>query len=203
MSTVAHSGSLAWQPPKLPVWRFTVDEYLRLMEAGIFSEPEKVELLEGLMVPKMTRNARHDLALELADEVIRPLLPADWRLRVQSALVTPDSVPEPDIAAVRGHARSRGGRHPRAQECGLLIEVAEASLDRDRTDKGRLYANAAIPYYWILNLIDNCLEVYSQPTGPDADPRYLRREDFAAKDYVPLVLDGQEIAKIGVADLLP
>jgi Uma2 family endonuclease len=203
MTTMAQSASLAWQPPTLPVWRFTVDEYLRLIEAGILSEPEKVELLEGLVVPKMTRNARHDLALELADEVIRPTLPAGWRLRIQSALITPDSVPEPDIAAVRGHARSRGGRHPTSQECGLLIEVSEASLDRDRTDKGRLYANAAIANYWILNLIDNCVEVYSQPTGPDLNPRYLRRDDFAATDCVPLVLDGQEIAKIRVADLLP
>ena len=146
MSTVAHSGSLAWQPPKLPVWRFTVDEYLRLMEAGIFSEPEKVELLEGLMVPKMTRNARHDLALELADEVIRPLLPADWRLRVQSALVTPDSVPEPDIAAVRGHALrfqiagragfgGGDGEFPVSRHTGALAEyqdVPDLGTDIDR-----------------------------------------------------------------------
>jgi hypothetical protein len=102
MSIATQSASTFSQPPR----RFTVDEYLRLIETGILSEPEKFEMLEGLVVPKMTRNARHDLALELADEVIRPKLPEGWRLRIQSALVMPDSVPEPDIAAVRGHARS-------------------------------------------------------------------------------------------------
>jgi Uma2 family endonuclease len=112
-------------------------------------------------------------------------------------------VPEPDIAAVRGHAWSRGGRHPAANECGLLIEVAEASLERDRTDKGRVYANAAIACYWILNLIDNRVEVYTQPTGDDPNPRYLHRQDCAQAESLPLCLDGQDVAQIRVADLLP
>src|SRR5262249_32996457 len=153
------------------------------------------ELLEGLIVPKMTRNPQYDIALELVDEALRGRLPAGWRLRIQSAITTDDSEPEPDLAVVRGDARSRGGRHPGPPDLGLVVEVADTSLAQDRQEKGRLYARAGIACYWIVNLVDRQIEVYTDPTGPGPSPVYRQRLDFVAADAVPLVLDGNEVTR--------
>lgn len=126
---------LPLQPPSLPVRRFTVSEYRRLAEVGILSEEERVELLEGWIVPKKVHNPPHDNAVELVDEALRAELPAGWRVRVQSSITTADSEPEPDVILVRGSARDRKGRHPVPSEVGLVVEVAESSLETDRREK--------------------------------------------------------------------
>lgn len=199
-------GTPPWnplQPPPFPVRRFTVDEYHRMIRAGLLTEDDRVELLEGWIVLKMPRNPPHDATVEIADETLRPRLPAGWSMRVQSAITTPESEPEPDLVVVQGGARDYLSRHPGPADIGLLIEVSDSSLSRDRNEKGRLFARAGIPYYWIINLIDSRVEVYSDPSGPTANPAYRQRQDYGPADSVPLVLGGQVIALIAVRDLLP
>jgi Uma2 family endonuclease len=94
-------------------------------------------------------------------------------------------------------------RHPAPQDTGLVVEVSDSTLQDDRTLKARLYARSAIPVYWIINLIAGQVEVYTDPTGPDPSPAYRQRQDYSAADAVPLVLDGVEVARIPVRDLLP
>jgi Uma2 family endonuclease len=187
----------------VPIRRFTVDEYHRLLAAGILPDGENTELLAGIIVPHMTRNAPHDGTLALTEEEIRNRLPPGWSLRGQLALTTADSEPEPDVAVVRGKARDYTARHPGPQDTGLVVEVADTSLPGDRTLKAEIYARAAIPIYWIVNLVDGQVEVYTNPTGPAPAPRYQQRDDYRPGDVVPLVLDGVEIARIPVGDLLP
>ena len=79
-----------------------VEEYQRLVEAGILTESDRVELLEGWIVPKLTRKPPHDCAIELVAAALQALLPPGWRLRIQSAVETADSQPEPDVAVVYG-----------------------------------------------------------------------------------------------------
>ena len=129
--------------PTLLLRRFSVDEYHQMVRTGILSEDEPVELLEGWIVFKMPRNPSHDLALEKADLAIRQRLPEGWRIRIQCAVTTDDSEPEPDMALVRGPLPSRAVSHPRPGEIAMLVEVAESSLDQDRTVKGRTFARAA------------------------------------------------------------
>jgi len=81
--------------------------------------------------------------------------------------------------------------------------VAESSLNHDRQFKGRVYARAGIPHCWIVNLIDNCVEAYSYPDSAASPPAYRNRTDYRAGDQIPLVLDGQTVAAVPVADLLP
>lgn len=190
-------------PPPLPVRRFTVEEYHRLAEAGILNEDDRVELLEGWIVPKMVHGPAHDNAIELLDEAIRPHLPQGWRLRIQSSVSTTDSEPEPAVTVVRGSARERRARHPEPGDIGLIVEVAETSLDTGRGTKARLYARAAIASYWIVNLVDGRLEVYGEPSGPHSDPRYHRFESLAPGEQVELALDGAAVATIEVTSLLP
>lgn len=199
-------GAPSWnpfQPPPFPVRRFTVDEYHRMIQAGLLTEDDRVELLEGWIVLKMPRNPLHDATVEIADEALRPRLPVGWSVRVQSAISTPESEPEPDLAVVRGGARDYLSRHPGPADIGLLIEVSESSLVRDRDEKGRLFARAGIPCYWIINLVDARVEAYTDPTGPAANPVFRQRQDYGPADSVPLLLGGQVIGLIAVRDLLP
>jgi len=191
------------EPPPLPVRRFTVQEYEHLAEIGMLTPDDRVELLEGWIVPKMAHNPLHDGTIQIIVNKLRSLLPSGWCDRVQSATSLPDSAPEPDIAIARGDERSFLHRHPNASDIGLVIEVADSSLDRDRDTKARLYARAGVPVYWIVNLIDRQVEVHTDPTGPADEPEYRRVENVPADADVEFALDGNAIARLNVADLLP
>lgn len=202
MSIISPPSGPAPQLP-YPIRKFTVNEYHRMIHTGILTEEDRVELLEGWIVPKMPHNPPQDNCIELGQEVLSAELPAGWKLRVQSAIELPDSEPEPDFAVVQGDARTRAGRHPGPQDIGLLIEVSDTSLDRDRNRKGPLYASAGIPIYWIINLIDSQVEVYTDPTGPGAAPGYRQRQDYLPGSDVPLIIAGQVVGQVAVSELLP
>lgn len=190
-------------PPPVTVHRFTVEKYHRLGEAGILEEDDRVELLEGWIVPKMEHSPQHDIAIELVDAALRPLLPEDWRLRIQSSLTTADSEPEPDLAIVRGSARDRSARHPSAADVGLVIEVADSSLARDRGTKLRVYARAGVERYWIVNLDARQIEVHEGPSTGADEPQYRVRRIYREEDRVPFALEGAPAIEIPVADFLP
>jgi Uma2 family endonuclease len=190
--------------PPLPVRRFTVDEYHQMIQVGILGEDDDVELLEGWIVPKMARNPAHDAVVSwIMNRRIAPLLPVGWFCRGQSAITTDDSEPEPDIAVVRGSELDYLARHPSPADMALLVEVANSSLPRDRSEKSGIYAAAAVPVYWIINLVDHQVEVYSDLTGPDSWPVYRVRSDYHVGDMVPLVIDGRDLGPIPVRELLP
>ena len=85
----------------------------------------------------------------------------------------------------------------------MVAEIAGSSLDRDRDEKGRIYARAAIPVYWIVNLVDRRVEVYTDPTGPVPVPSYRGRAEYGLSDSVPLNVPGQPPAAVPVRELLP
>jgi Uma2 family endonuclease len=195
--------SFALPPAHLPLRWFTVAEYHQLIQIGLLTEDDHVELLEGWIVHKMARNPPHDTSLRRTQNQIERLLPIGWDWRMQFAITTPDSEPEPDLAIVRGDVDTYAKRHPGPQDIGTLIEVADSTLSLDRGDKARLYARAGIVIYWIVNLVDRQVEVYTEPTGPTATPQYRQRQDYTVADAVPFILDGQQVALIPVQDLLP
>jgi len=151
----------------------------------------------------MPRNPPHDSTIQ---RMLRPLLrplPTGWDLRIQSAVTLIDSEPEPDFAVVRGSAADYENRHPGPADIGKLIEVADSSLLRDQRDKTRIFARAGIPVYWIVNLVDRRIEVYSQPSGPTAQPAYGSFQVYQPGDNVPIVLDGITVGSVAVSDLIP
>jgi Uma2 family endonuclease len=183
--------------------RFSVARYQRMIEAGILTSEDKVELLENYLVLKMPRNPRHDGTIDVISETLAPVVPQGWRLRVQLTVVFSDSQPEPDFAIVRGSARTYLTRHPESADVGVLIEVANSSLLRDQRDKTRIYARGNIPCYWIVNLVDQRIEVYTRPSGATAVPAYGSFQTYQPGDTIPLVLDGNPVGTVPVADLLP
>lgn len=207
MSTITSlvSPSMVRGPalPPEPVFRFSVEQYHEMIRAGILKDGDPVELLEGWLILKMSKNPPHRLATGLATEALRAITPAGWYVDAQEPITTSDSEPEPDLQIVRGERRRYSDRHPGPQDVAVVVEVADTTLNRDRTIKKRLYAAAGVPVYWILNLIDKNLEVYTDPSGPAEEPDYREHRDYGAGDLVPLSLDGREVGRVAVREILP
>jgi Uma2 family endonuclease len=196
--TAAQPGFL----PRATLRRFTVAEYHWLIDQGFLTDEDKVELLNGYMVLKMPRNPPHDSALAKVGRRLDRLAPAGWQCRQQSAVTFLESQPEPDVVLARGGEDEYDARHPGSADIGLVVEVSNTSLDYDRTDKGSVYAGESIPVYWIVNVVDRQIEVYTDPTGPVADPVYRRRQDYLPGSAVEVVLDGVRVGTVAVDEVL-
>jgi Uma2 family endonuclease len=189
--------------PELPVRRLSVEQYHQMLRSGILHTEDRVELLEGWLVDKMTKHPPHRVATRLTRGVLEKLVPAGWYVDSQEPVTTIDSEPEPDVCVVRGAPRDYVDRHPGPRDVGMLVEVADESLLRDRGIKKRLYARAQIACYWIVNLLDRQVEVYTKPRVSRDQADYRQRDVYGADDQVPLVLDGTEVSQVNVWDLLP
>jgi Uma2 family endonuclease len=204
--TTSSVSAISEQPVAVPtdvIWRFRVDQYHAMIRAGILTEDDPVELLEGWLITKMPKNPRHSVVTQLTREVLARTLPSGWYADTQEPITTADSEPEPDIIVVRGERRHYLDRHPGPQDIALVVEVADSSLQRDRSLKKRLYAAAGIPVYWIVNLLNGQIEIYTDPSGPGEQPDYRQQQSYDSADTVPVVLEGREVGRLGVRDLLP
>ncbi len=153
--------------------RWTVEEYHRLAQARILGEEDRVELLNGYLVDKMTKSPRHEAVISRVERALRRLLPPGWTLRIQCAMTTADSEPEPDLAVVRIATDDYESRHPAGDDLGLIVEVSDSSLSIDR-QKAAVYARAAVPNYWIVNLDQNVVEWFTDPAPSSGKYRQQR-----------------------------
>lgn len=178
--------------PQLKIW--SRDEYYRAAEAGSFSG-QRVELIDGAILMMSPMKAAHAAAIELTASALRELFGLSYWIRVQLPLVVgDDSEPEPDVAIVPGTPRDYP-EHPTSAL--LVVEVSDTTLAFDRGQKRRLYAAAGVADYWILNLVDEQLEVHRNPVGDD----YQSVTMIGASDEVaPLAMPS---VRIRVGDLLP
>src|SRR5437762_1179786 len=153
---------MAQAPLTLRRWKRT--EYERLADLGVF-RGEPIELISGQLVVAEPQYPYHASAISAADYALRAVLPPRWIVRTQLPVSLDDeSEPEPDLVVVPGRPADYREAHPARP--ALVVEVAESSLDFDRTHKGSLYARAGIQDYWVVNLVERVLEVYRDP-GPD------------------------------------
>jgi len=143
---------------------FTSDEYCRMVEAGILTDRDRVELIRGEIVHKMTTGPRHIAFVDNLTELLVLRLAGRARVSVQNAFVaSDDSVPEPDLKILRRRSVPYKERHAHAEDVLLLIEVADSSLAWDRSTKLALYAEFGIPEYWIVNCPAESIEIYRRP----------------------------------------
>lgn len=188
-------------PPGDGLWRISVDHYHDMIRHGILTSDDPVELVEGLLVRKMPKNPPHVLTLRLLRDLFEEILMPGWHVRVQDPITLADSEPEPDLAVVRGKITDFETRHPGPADLALVVEVAHTSLAKDRGIKKRAFAQAKIPLYWIVNLIDGIVEVYSSPGTRGDKPDYLSRKDVDLNGFVELEID-QTVFSIHVAEFL-
>ena len=104
MSTIAKPPTRI--PPGGDLYRLTVDQYERMVGDGTIAEDDPVELLDGMLVRKMPKGPRHEVAVWMGRRRIESALPVGWHLRVEASVRIPDyDEPQPDISVVRGHWR--------------------------------------------------------------------------------------------------
>lgn len=190
-------------PPDEGLFRFEVEQYLKMVRLGVFANDERVELLEGLVVAKMGKNPPHVVVTRRINKALSGILPAGWFVSKEDPIRLAHSVPEPDVAVVRGTTEDDMTRLPDSADVALVVEVAESSLVWDRDVKGQAYARDLIPIYWLANLVAGRFEVYTDPTGPVESPHYRSCTYYGSGDELPVVIAGQEVARLAVKDLLP
>ena len=183
--------------------RLTVDEFRRKAARGEFSESKLFELLEGVVVSKARQTLKHETALENIQNVIGKLTPGGWHMRVQQPMNCGDSTPEPDAVIVKDALDQYVDRPPMPNMVSLIVEVADASLEQDRRLKGRIYARAGVMLYWLLNLVDSQLEVYSNASGPVPMPGFREKRVYRSEDKLSLVVGLDDLGMVKVRDLLP
>jgi Uma2 family endonuclease len=202
MSVMTASPQVPTTPPEAfpSLYRLTVAQYDRMVQDGTIGKNERVELIEGLLVTKMGKNPPHVFAGKLCLKRLEQLVSLDWHVGKEDPVIVSEwSKPEPDLSVVRGTENDYLDRAVTAADVGLVVEIAESSLSADRSEMTKVYARADIPVYWIVNLVDRQVEVYTQPSNDG----YQCRQDFASDQNVPVVIDGREVGRIPVSDIVP
>jgi Uma2 family endonuclease len=188
----------------------TVDQVRAMMRAGILAEGEPIELIEGQLVYKdrsrhgndpMTVGERHALVVKLVAKLAAVVSQRNCHLQTQSPLsLPPHSEPEPDGAVIRGAERDYAERLPTASDAESVIEVADSSLQYDRTTKLAIYAGAAIPQYVIVNLRDELLEVHEDP---DPAARSYRTTSVVRRGEMLPLRVAEGVVAVQAEEILP
>ena len=145
---------------------FNVQEYERMVETGILSEDDRVELIGGEILEMSPIGSRHAACVKRLNKLLAARVGASAILSVQDPVVLDDlSEPEPDVVLLRPSPDFYEQGHPRPSDVLLLIEVSDTTLKFDRQIKMPLYARAGIEELWVVNLQDDEVEVYAQPSG--------------------------------------
>ena len=176
--------------------RFTVQQYEKMGDVGILNENDRVELIRGEIVAKMTIGNPHIACVNRLTRILVRALGDRAIVSIQNPVRLADSEPEPDVAVLAPRADDYSTDKAGPADALLVIEVADSSLDYDREVKGPLYAENGIAEYWIADVVARVLEVRRrpQPDGTYADVRTLRPGDTADVAALPGVT-------VAVADL--
>jgi Uma2 family endonuclease len=191
-------------PPDGPALRlFSVGEYHEMIDAGVFVGGPRCELIRGVILEKPVPGPSHSRSTQRLLRRLTPFFPEpDWVVGVQDAITLADSEPEPDFFAATGPESKYNSRHPGPKDLALVIEVSDSSLGFDRGTKLAVYAAARIVQYWIINVNERRVEVYTQPKG-GKNPAYRQQTNYGPGDEVPVVVGGKTVGRVAVKELLP
>lgn len=179
--------------------------YDRMIEAGIFTTRDRIELLEGRLYEMSPMGNPHRAVLNHIAAWIHRSVPEGWHINSQTPIALDDfSEPEPDFAIVRGTTKDYLDHQPAPADIGLIVEVSDTSLAYDRKRKLPVYAETGIPEYWIINLMDNVIEIRTDPCPREGEKRgfYSTTREFRGDHVVTLRLDGEIVTEIRVDELL-
>ena len=182
----------------LPVRRFTVAEYYAMAEAGILTEDDRVELIDGVIVEMSPVGSRHVGCVNLYTRWLSQLVGDRAILQVQGSIhLDDDTEPQPDLALLRDRPDFYSSSHAEPSDALLLIEVADSSVGYDRHEKLPRYARAGVPEVWITVLPERIIEAYTEPVAG----RYTRNRIYVPGDTIsPSALPDIELV---VSDILP
>ncbi len=176
--------------------RFSVDEFMRLAEAGILAEDDRVELIWGEIVEMSPINVAHASTVDRIAYLLSKALGGQVILRIQGPVqLSKKSLPQPDITVLKARDDFYRGQHPRPEDTLLLIEVSDSTISYDQAVKGPLYGAAGIADYWIVNLQARQVEVYREPrpNGYRALTIYTPGDTLSPLAFPDVALDIEEI----------
>ena len=182
-----------------PLWQMTVEQYHAMIERGILSNDDPVELLEGIIVCKMSKRPPHSSATRMTRRALESVIPDGWYVDEQEPITLENSEPEPDVMVIPGNPRDYSSRHPGPGDVAIVVEVSDSTVDRDRVLKKRIYARAGIPCCWLADINQRHVEVYRQPKGSDYQLCAIHRSGEA----IEVELAGAVVGCVQVKDLLP
>ena len=178
--------------------RFTVQEYYQMAEIGLLQPDERVELIEGEIILMSPQGPQHASSNQRATRWFTQKLSVRAVVRIQLPVRLSElSEPEPDVALAVLDADEYGDHHPTPKEILFILEISFSSLELDRVYKKRLYAQAGIRQYCVLNLLTRELEDYRQPSaaGYRSQQTLTERESFTLAAFPDV--------EVNVSDLLP
>lgn len=144
----------------------TVAVYDKMIEHGILDEYENLELLNGVLIEKMTKGIRHAALNDLLGDLFREKLGDKVYVRLQNPIVLDDySEPEPDVVLAKPPRQTYFERHPRPEDIFLVLEISDSTVSYDRNDKALAYSRANIRQYLLLNLKNSSVEDYREPSA--------------------------------------
>jgi Uma2 family endonuclease len=182
----------------------TVEHYLAMILDGTIAPDARLELLDGRLVEQMTKYPPHNFTSRELSLLLRAIVPAPWLVSEEKSLALGRFWrPEPDLAVIKGPNDRYRTSDPKAEDVILLIEVADSTYATDRGEKWRAYAAARIPIYWIVNINQQQIEVYREPTGRGKNAAYRVTEIFGIEAEIPVVIDGRDVGRIVVKEILP
>ena len=142
--------------------KFTIEEYHQLIDLGFFTENDRIELIRGEIIEMAPKRTPHSVCNSTLFGELYRLLSDRANVRGQEPIILPsNSEPEPDVVIARKKDDNYLSAHPTAADIILVIEISDSTLKYDRETKLPLYAEAGINHYWIVNLVDNHLEAYT------------------------------------------
>ncbi len=171
-------------PPSLERRRITVREYQQMIAVGVFHEDDRLELIEGELLSMSPINPRHSGKLNRFSRLLSQRVGERAVVAIQNPISLGEfSEPQPDLVLLTPRADFYERSHPKALEVLLVVEIADSSLEFDRQTKSALYARAGIREYWLVNLVDDLLEVFQEPSPGGYK---LMRKVFPGESVAPL-----------------
>lgn len=174
---------------------FTIEEYELMIEAGVFDEDDHIELIRGEIVDMPPIGPGRGFGVSNLVMLLAPKVGKSAILWVQSPVrISTNDRPEPDVALLRPRPDLSPGSPPQAADVLLVIEISDSSVAYDRKVKRQLYAEAGIPEYWIVNLQEQIIELYSNPS--EGDYRQVTRAKRGETLSLPDELGGIQVTDI-------
>ena len=206
-STALNATEDSFRLPEGMPYRLTAQEFFQMVEADILPPKRRIALWEGQLYEKMAKKMPHAVGSSKVNMTLLRSLPEGWSLWPENPILIDDfTAPLPDVSIIRGTPDDfiRKSSVPKTEDIGLVVEIAEASLQKNLTTTLQIYARAGLPVYWVVNLVARRVEVYSEPrVAEDGVAGYSSVAMFDTDHDVPLVLGGREVARIPARALIP
>ena len=164
---------------------WTVEDYHKMGEVGLLAPDERVELIEGVIIPMSPVGPRHVTIVDRLTEVLVVAFRGQYRISIQNPIIlSDDSEPEPDASVSKRLADDEIARTPVAEDVYLVVEVSDSTLLKDQTVKVPLYARVTIPEMWVIDADANVIEQYTDPH----DGVYQTMREWRRGEQIPTTL---------------